>query len=449
VAVRNLVAVVGGRGSGAQIGFATVYRNNGTSWVEEQTLVASDGANGDFFGRSVGVDGNVVVVGADGDNDLGTDSGSAYVFRFNGTSWQQEQKLLASNGGAGDQFGWAVDVEDDVIVVGALFADGIFSGSGAAYVYRFNGSNWQQEDLISEGGAGSRFGVDVSIDRQRILAGASWHFSLEGRAYLFEYDGNGWPMVHMFSQQNGDPGDAFGDAVDLFGHLAIIGSVFDDPLGNDSGSATIFRDLGGLWLHEALLTASDGALGGEFGNSVAVYQDFALVGSWLHFGFFGPGSTYLFRYDGNTWREQARLLSSDAATFDQYADDVALHGKHIFVGASGEDDAGSAAGAAYTFERPDLTLQFAPTALTTGSTVTVTSCGGVPFNLVLLYVVAIDNVPTFLRTPAGGSFNNSGVFSLTADLPLSPGLFGISFRTFSLDRYGVAIQSNIFVESFF
>jgi len=124
-----------GEGSGS----AYVFRWNGSSWVEEQKLLPSDGAAEDYFGCSVSISGNVALVGADENDDNGEGSGSAYVFRWNGSSWVEEQKLLPSDGAAYDWFGESVSISGDVALVGAVLNDDDGADSGSAYVYTLTG----------------------------------------------------------------------------------------------------------------------------------------------------------------------------------------------------------------------------------------------------------------------------------------------------------------------
>lgn len=94
-----------------------MYRFDGRKWVEEQKLTAFDGAEGDWFGHSVSISGNVAVVGAIRDNDAGHRSGSAYVYGFDSGTWIEEQKLTAFDGAPGDNFGWSVSVSGNVAIV--------------------------------------------------------------------------------------------------------------------------------------------------------------------------------------------------------------------------------------------------------------------------------------------------------------------------------------------
>jgi len=145
---------------GTSVGEAYVFVRSGTAWTQEGRLLASDGMADDVFGSSVSVDGDTVVVGASKDNDLGGDSGSAYVFTRAGTTWTQQAKLLAGDGAGLDRFGAAVSIEVGTLVIGAWGDDDLGSGSGSAYVFVGAGTSWTQQAklLPLDGGAGAIFG---------------------------------------------------------------------------------------------------------------------------------------------------------------------------------------------------------------------------------------------------------------------------------------------------
>ena len=156
----------------------------------EAKLLASDGAAEDRFGISVSISGDVALVGAHYDDDNGTKSGSVYVFRWNGSSWVEEQKLLASDGSADDSFGVSVSISGDVALVGAPGEDKIVPYSGKVYVFRWNGSSWVEEQklLASDGAAGEMFGTSVSISENVALVGADEEEKIvpgSGKAYVY------------------------------------------------------------------------------------------------------------------------------------------------------------------------------------------------------------------------------------------------------------------------
>ncbi|MHC4320640.1 MAG: FG-GAP repeat protein, partial [Planctomycetota bacterium] len=190
VAVSADVAVVGAPYDddyGASSGSAYVYRWEVPYWVETK-LLASDGAANEYFGTSVALSGDVAVVGAERDNDNGSNSGSAYVYRWNGASWI-ETKLLASDGASLDYFGTSVAVSGDVAVVGAPDDDDNGAESGSAYVYRWNGASWVETKLLaSDGAAYDRFGESVAVSDDVAVVGAYWdddNGTQSGSAYVY------------------------------------------------------------------------------------------------------------------------------------------------------------------------------------------------------------------------------------------------------------------------
>ena len=137
-------------------GAAYVFRFDGSAWVEEQQLTASDAQSGDQFGRAVSLDGDLAVVGAYFDDDQGAQSGSAYVFHFDGKSWVEQQKILPSDGAARDTFGKSLALSGDLLLVAAC---------GAAYVFRFDGTRWTEEQKLTDPEAGCErdYGSAVAV----------------------------------------------------------------------------------------------------------------------------------------------------------------------------------------------------------------------------------------------------------------------------------------------
>jgi hypothetical protein len=360
VTVAGEVAIVGARGDddlGADSGSAYVYRLQGGVWSEEEKLVAPDGAAGDKFGHSVSISGDLAVVGAPYDDDNGGDSGSVYVFSFNGANWVEEQKLVATDGAASDKFGYSVAICGDVVVVGAYCDDDRGSNSGAAYVFQYNGSAWiEDQKLVASNGASTdMFGGSVSVDGDMIVIGAYGRFNdsgiRTGSAYVFKYQGATWiEDAQLFASDGGD-GDVFGKAVCISGDVAVIGAYADDDIAMNSGAAYVFRFDGANWVEESKLLASDGAETDEFGKSVALSGNVAVIGAHQDDDMgSASGSAYIFRFDGSSWVEETKLLASDGYWLDEFGDAVAISGQYIVVGALGDDRGIMNAGAAYIFE---------------------------------------------------------------------------------------------------
>jgi hypothetical protein len=358
VAIDGNTALVGAErddDNGSYSGSAYIFRFNGSNWVEEAKLLASDGAAYDCFGYSVAIDGNTALVGAPYDNDKGSASGSAYIFRFNGSTWVQQAKLLASDGAASDVFGYSVAIDGNTALVGARYDDDNGSYSGSAYIFRFNGSNWVQEAklLASDGATYDYFGYSVAIDGNTALVGADGdddHGYDSGSAYIFRFNGSNWVQEAKLLASDGAAYDYFGISVAIDGNSALVGAHYDDDKGYDSGSAYIFRFNGSSWVQEAKLLASDGAAYDYFGHSVAIDGNTALVGAdGDDDKGSNSGSAYIFRFNGSTWVEKTKLLALDGAAWDEFGYSVAIDGSTALVGAYGDDDNGSLSGSTYVF----------------------------------------------------------------------------------------------------
>jgi len=346
---------------GNNSGIAYLIRWNGSAWVQEQKLRPASGAGlsgYDGFGISVAVAGDVVVVGADQDDDEGSQSGSAYVFRWNGTDWPQEQKLLASDGSTNDHFGISVAAYDDRIIVGASLNDGGGPQRGAAYVFRWNPGApgfWEQEQKLQASDAANldEFGNAVSIFGDVVVVGAHWDADndpLSGSAYVFRWNGSIWEEEQKLIAPGGTTEDEFGISVSVSGDVAVVGAFQDDASGSNSGSAYVFRWNGSSWMHQQELVPLDGAAHDWFGMSVAVSEDTIVVGAPNGSGnsiFFG--SAYVFNWNGSSWFEAYKLLASDGAYGDTSGSSVAVFDDIVLWGADHDDDNGVDSGSVYVF----------------------------------------------------------------------------------------------------
>ena len=161
--------------NGSDSGAVYVFASSGSTWIEEQRLNASDGSEGDKFGKTLSVFNDILVVGAPYYDGNGTDSGAAYVFvRDTAAEWSEEIKLVASDGASSDNFGWSVGVGDDLAIVGALYSDAPSSDSGSVYTYERTGTNWIEQSKLTgtESASGDRFGTSVSMSDGLAVVGS-------------------------------------------------------------------------------------------------------------------------------------------------------------------------------------------------------------------------------------------------------------------------------------
>jgi len=328
-----------------------------TDWTLRAELTASDGAGGDYLGRAVSLDADTVVVGAAGSDVGGESQGAAYVFVRSGDTWTQQAKLTAPDGAAGDEFGFAAAISGDTIVVGARFAviDGI-NGHGAAYVFVRSGETWVQQAKLAadDGAAYDEAGFSVAIDADTVLVGAPFANASQGKAYVFTRTGTDWAPQATLAADDGAASDRFGLSLKVAGDTAIVGSPSAAIGANGyQGAAYVFARDAGAWSLETKLTASDGAAFDEFGISVALDADTAVVGAhYADVVFSGQGAAYAFVRDGGTWTQQGKLVADDAFFGDEFGFSVAVSGDTAAVGSLFADAGGTEnEGEAYIFSR--------------------------------------------------------------------------------------------------
>ncbi len=326
-----------------------VYKWNGTSY-DETKLVASDGVTTDFMGSDVAISGSTIVVGVYGDDDSGADSGSAYIYKWNGTDYD-ETKIIASDGGDGvgqDFFGISVAIDGDTIVTGAMWDDDNGESSGSAYVYKWNGTSYGEIKLTaSDGAAADYYGGDVAIDGDTVVVG-SWHDDDDGTnsgsIYVYKWNGTSYDETKI-TASDGATYDYFGKAVAIDGDVIAVGSYQDDDNGIDSGSAYVYR-WNGTGYDEYKINASDGTADDLFGFSIDVQGDLIVVGAYRGDD---NGSVYLFEWNGTSYQEKVKISASDGAVDDGFGVSVALSGNKLTVGSHYDDDNGDGSGSAYVY----------------------------------------------------------------------------------------------------
>ncbi len=342
---------------GPNSGSVYIFEWDGTDWLQEQKLVASDGAENDCFGYSVAIDSDYAIVGAYQDDDNGEYSGSAYIFERDIYGyWAQEAKLTANDGAADDYFGYSVSIDGDYAIVGAYKNDASRTDAGSAYIFERNGDLWEQEAQLNSSDASQYdyFGYSVSISGDYAIVGANYDDdsgNMSGSAYIFERSGDAWDQEDKLIASDGETYDFFGRSVSIDGDYAIVGSYRDDDMGSASGSAYIFERNGDQWNEEAKLTAADGEASDYFGWSVAIDGDYAIVGAYMDDDMgSASGSAYVFERNGDVWNEEAKLTAADGEASDYLGYSAALSGDRAFIGAYKSDDGQSNSGAAYMFE---------------------------------------------------------------------------------------------------
>ncbi|MCB9087265.1 MAG: T9SS type A sorting domain-containing protein [Calditrichae bacterium] len=244
VSLQDQRLIIGANGYNFWRGAAYIFHWNGTQWVEAAMLTAPNAEMSDDFGISVSISGERVLIGADGDDDMGPEAGAAYIFRWNGSNWVQEAKLTASDGDGEDSFGNSVSLSGDWALVGAVNDDGSSHDAGAAYCFHWNGSAWQEVAKLTadDGQENDGFGCEVALSGNAAIVGAFFHDLAEedaGTAYVFQWDGNAWSQISKLIAEDADFDDEFGYGVALSGATAVIGAPSDNQNAVDAGAVYV------------------------------------------------------------------------------------------------------------------------------------------------------------------------------------------------------------------
>ena len=318
---------------------AAAYPITVDPWIQQQEVSASDAANNDNFGYSVSVSGSTAVIGAPMKN---SSQGAAYVFVLSGSIWTQQQKLTASDGVSQDQFGKSVSLNGDSVVIGA---SGRVSGTGAAYVFVRSGTTWTQQQRLtaSDPGGSNYFGISLSLNGDTAVVGAFGASAGRGAAYVFVRSGTTWTQQQKLTASDGVSLDQFGWSVSVNADTAVIGADFKN-------AAYVFVRSGTTWSQQQELTASDAVNGDYFGWSVSVSGDTAVISDSIKTS--NQGVAYVFVRSGTTWTQQQEIIGSDVTFGDRFGISVAVNGNTAIVGANGKNNSD---GAAYVFVRSGTT----------------------------------------------------------------------------------------------
>ncbi|KAJ5077995.1 hypothetical protein M0811_05252 [Anaeramoeba ignava] len=242
---------------------AFIYRYNGTNWNQEQILIESVS----YFGYSVSIYEDVIVIGTYGANQ-------AFIYRYNGT-----------------------DFYEDVIVIGA-------NNAKQAFIYRYNGTNWNQEQILSE--SASYFGYSVSIYEDVIVIGAYG----AKQAFIYRYNGTNWIQEQILSEPSAS---YFGYSVSIYEDVIVIGTNF-------ANQAFIYRYNGTNWNQEQILSES----ATYFGFSVSIYEDVIVIGAYY------ANQVFIYRYNGTNWNKEQNL---NGLSYSYFGFSVSIYENFTAIGA--------------------------------------------------------------------------------------------------------------------
>ncbi|ETR66757.1 MAG: PKD domain-containing protein, partial [Candidatus Magnetoglobus multicellularis str. Araruama] len=321
-------AVVGARyddDRGSNSGAIYVYHRKASGWYQHSKIIPDDGTSSDYFGEAVAMNNDYMVVGAPYDDNSYTDQGSAYIYKRNGNNWVLETKIYANDRAQSDYFGRSVSISGNWIIIGAAYDDNSYSEQGSAYIFKTDGTQVAKL-YASDYAASDYFGVAVSISGDYAIIGAYYdddYYSNSGSAYIFYYNGTSWTQQAKLTASDGYSSDYFGQSVFISDDYAIIGAQNNDANGSNSGAAYIFQRDGTSWNQMAKLTAGDALTSDNFGCSVYLKAGYAIVGAKNndHMAT-NAGAAYIFKQTGSQWVQLKTLNASDAYASDYFGHSV-------------------------------------------------------------------------------------------------------------------------------
>lgn len=286
------------------------------------------------YGTSVAIHNSYAVVGAARENIA---SGNAYIYhKDGGGDWSFQQSFSAPDPNEGAEYGGGAKISDNFMVIAAGRAN--VSGldrTGALYIYKLNGSTWEYDTKLvaSDFSADAKMGMNptsLAMENTTIVAGAPGENGWTGSVYVFEQSGGTWTQVQKIMNPNPQQNDIFGIGVAIAGEYMVVGASEED---NTKGAAHIFKkNSSGVWEHVQKIIASDAMSQAYFGTSVAISNTRIAIGAYGHAG--GEGATYIFEDDGtNNWTETQKITASSPSSEANFGWNCIVQNEYLIVSA--------------------------------------------------------------------------------------------------------------------
>jgi len=351
VSIYENTAAIAAPGANSTKGTVHIYKRIANSWVHDQTLSGSDSANSSYFGQSLHIHENSLIIGVIYDNQMGSAAGAAYIFaRPDADSYFTEQKkLLMPDAEAGDRAGQSVGIYEDTAVVGAWGEDTGGNDKGAIYIFTRTGTTWdsgqKKQDSLTD--TGDRMGYAVAIWGDYISAGAIYQDTGGndvGLVRIFQRtSGKSWNVWQAIQPSDRQTFQRFGYSLAMDETTIVVGAYTDSHIVSGGGSIYVFEK-GVSWYNETFKEQS-GTPNSHLGSSVSVHGDTIVAGEPDT----GGGQARLYRREGGSW-EFSQLLSHSAAdSGDDLGWELAVHGNLVLIGCPEQDTGATNGGAAFSF----------------------------------------------------------------------------------------------------
>ncbi|MYD55111.1 MAG: hypothetical protein F4W96_12540 [Chloroflexi bacterium] len=334
-------------------------------WLAEGVALApSVPAEGDEYGWSAVIEGDIIAIGAPYHDELGEDTGAVFIFERIDGEWIETAYLLPPFPDPLGWFGRWLAIDDGRIVIGAPYEDGLredgsrIDDSGVAYIYEKVNGEWTRTGTLlpQTPYSGASFGWSVAISGERIAVSA-WEAPLfgmqTGSVTIFTQHKGLWRAEAVLQPAEASERMMFGRDIELQGNVLAVGAPGDDTIAEDAGAVYVWHYYNDEWNFAGRLVAADGIAHDRLGSQVALHQPWLAAGAYDHDDpFWSAGATYVWKLD-NLWEFHAKLEASDMQPGDWFGYSVDIQGDFMVIGAPhrGHPETGTyRSGAAYAFE---------------------------------------------------------------------------------------------------
>jgi len=354
-------------------GSAYIFKTSdgGQTWSFQEKIAIATPQADESLGYGLVINGDLLAVGAYGYDTTNVDEGAVYIYKTSdgGASWSHQQTIQASNKSFDSRFGQFLDLDGDLLVVGASTAvRGGISRAGEAYVFKTSdgGASWTEQQILTPSDSpflDDLYGRSVAISGNLLVVGSSsidGGSSGEGAVYVFKTSDGGasWTEQQKIVSPSPQNLEQFGYAASMDGDLIVISSPTSDvDAVSNTGAAWVYKtvDSGATWTFKQKLTASDGLLADLAGITCAISGGLVVLGASGKDpnGQASGGGAYISKSsdNGETWIEQDILELETPVAQDNFGRNVAVDGDLVAVGARFRSTgANTDNGAAYVYK---------------------------------------------------------------------------------------------------
>ena len=346
--------------NGSASGSLYIFKKTNSKYQQSQKLFPDDGGVEEYFGYSLSSYDDWVITGAHHDSDFGASSGKAYLLHLKNDNWSFYQTLLPPDPAEADEFGKTVDIYGDFAVSCSYLDDDNGTNSGSVYIFRKEDNIWNlfQKIQADQPVDHSQFGLAMDIYKDKLIVGAPYTRHDEivcGAAYIFELTDSKWIQTASLFPEDLELNDEFGITVKINKNYAFVGSIKDDDLGKSSGSVYVYEKIDKNWVLKQKLLAPDGEAGDGFGIAIETDSNYLYIGSYFDDDHgTNSGSVYIFKNNFGDWDYQTKFSPDDSDESDAFGASISVFEDEILVGAYSDDDYGFFAGSAYVFSKKKI-----------------------------------------------------------------------------------------------